>query len=101
MQHTTTAAAAILASVLAGCAAMPKTELQGEDAMSLTLSGTWRSDLIRYQQETSAVARKRPSDTGIRSLAYVVRSIRKEAECSFRELRYLPGEAGYAWDEQP
>lgn len=86
-------------SVLGGCATHPDPPLKDRFGLiSITMPLGWEdaTSTYIYRQDAAQSFGRLRNDSGIRQLLFVKRE--KLAECKFRELTYMPGETGYAWD---
>lgn len=93
----------ICACFLASCASV-STQLPVRDRfgiMEINISGDYFDDTKSYLQdiETVRVKRGTPPNSGIKSLLMIRRND-GNANCKFRELRYLATEDGYRWETE-
>lgn len=89
----------IAAMLLSACATTPNGPLRDRyGLMSVELPREWKDATsgFRAQSEAAQSFGRLRSDTGIRHLLFLKRN--EYGDCKFRELTYMPGEAGYVWD---
>lgn len=91
--------AAIVGLLLSACATTPDGPLKDRyGLMSVELPWEWKDATANFSAQSEAAhsfGRLR-NDTGIRHLLFLKRN--NYGDCKFRELTYLPGEAGYSWN---